>query len=167
MFVNMLAMRNQPTPGKSFAAFLQEVKTGVLEADENQDYPFEELVKNLNLQGDESRNPIFDVAITLLPSPETKGVGDGKLSVIPYIVENRVSRFDMLLGASEIEGKIRLDLEYSTALFKDSSVQQFLRHYREIMQQVMEQTGIQLKDIIISTHLKEAMSRDRHIDFGF
>jgi NRPS condensation-like uncharacterized protein len=175
VFINMLVLGNRLTPEKSFEAFLEEVKENALEANENQDYPFEELVKKLDLQGDNVRNPIFDVAIVLQPNTGTNNrsdnghVGDNThtLKVTPYQVENRVSRFDMLLGAVEIDEKISINLEYSTSLFKPSSVEKFLKHYREIMQQVVEQKEIKLKDIVISSHLQAAESKKRHIDFGF
>ncbi|WP_260989994.1 condensation domain-containing protein, partial [Paenibacillus xylanexedens] len=44
MFVNTLAMRTRPAGSKRFDTYLAEVKTAVLGAMENQDYPFEELV---------------------------------------------------------------------------------------------------------------------------
>ncbi|MGG3182777.1 condensation domain-containing protein, partial [Priestia megaterium] len=60
MFVNTLAMRNYPSQNKSFIQFLNEVKANALQAYENQDYPFEELVDQLDLERDLSRNPLFD-----------------------------------------------------------------------------------------------------------
>ncbi|HLP58027.1 MAG TPA: condensation domain-containing protein, partial [Candidatus Deferrimicrobium sp.] len=44
MFVNTLALRNYPSMHKTFREFLSEIKQNTLEAFENQDYPFEELI---------------------------------------------------------------------------------------------------------------------------
>ncbi|XXM72315.1 condensation domain-containing protein [Lysinibacillus sphaericus] len=49
VFVNMLPLRNQPMAAKSFRTFLQEVKSGTLQALEHQDYPFEDLVEDLDI----------------------------------------------------------------------------------------------------------------------
>ncbi|MBP5580948.1 MAG: AMP-binding protein, partial [Ruminococcus sp.] len=52
MFVNTLAMRGKPEKNKTFNEFLKEVKETCLKADENQDYPFEELVEAVDVQRD-------------------------------------------------------------------------------------------------------------------
>ncbi|MCP5108355.1 MAG: hypothetical protein GY950_33520, partial [bacterium] len=61
MFVNTLALRNFPDGETSFTGFLQTVKENALNAFENQDYPFEELVEEIAVNRDVSRNPLFDV----------------------------------------------------------------------------------------------------------
>ena len=65
MFVNTLIMRNYPAGDKTFGEFLVEVKERTLQAFENQDYPFEELVDRLAINRDTSRNPVFDVMLVL------------------------------------------------------------------------------------------------------
>ncbi|MCP5102042.1 MAG: non-ribosomal peptide synthetase, partial [bacterium] len=65
MFVNTLAMRNHPAGEKTVRAFLGEVKQHTLEAFENQDYPFEDLVEKVTVARDISRNPLFDVMFAL------------------------------------------------------------------------------------------------------
>ncbi|WP_142288577.1 non-ribosomal peptide synthetase, partial [Bacillus thuringiensis] len=64
MFVNTLVMRGAPQGDKSFNTFLQEMKEKCLMAQANQEYPFEELVEELNLVRDSSRNPLFDVVFS-------------------------------------------------------------------------------------------------------
>jgi amino acid adenylation domain-containing protein len=61
MFVNTLALRSHPIGEKTFRQFLSEVKTQTLEAFENQDYQFEELVEQVEVKRDAGRNPLFDV----------------------------------------------------------------------------------------------------------
>ncbi|MDE1376701.1 condensation domain-containing protein, partial [Bacillus licheniformis] len=63
MFVNTLAIRNHPEGKKTFRDYLQEVKENTLQAYENQDYPFEELVEKVNIKRDMARNPLFDTML--------------------------------------------------------------------------------------------------------
>ncbi|SHF44757.1 HxxPF-repeated domain-containing protein, partial [Seinonella peptonophila] len=65
MFVNTLAMRNYPEGEKRFVDFLQEVKEGALAAYDHADYPFEELVDQLSLSRDTSRNALFQAMFTM------------------------------------------------------------------------------------------------------
>ncbi|WP_157835595.1 condensation domain-containing protein, partial [Bacillus velezensis] len=64
MFVNTLAMRGYPRAEKTFLEFLSEIKELALNAYENQEYPFEELVEEVEVRRDLSRNPLFDVMFT-------------------------------------------------------------------------------------------------------
>ncbi|MCP5054102.1 MAG: hypothetical protein GY940_43445, partial [bacterium] len=60
MFVNTLAIRNHPPGDKSFKGFLNQVKERTLASFDNQDYLFEDLVENVTVRRDTSRNPLFD-----------------------------------------------------------------------------------------------------------
>ncbi|HLP45705.1 MAG TPA: amino acid adenylation domain-containing protein, partial [Candidatus Kapabacteria bacterium] len=71
MFVKTLPLRNQPTGDKNFDTFLQEVKFNILKAFENQGYPFNHLVKKLDIGKNRNRNPLFDVAFILQTKMDT------------------------------------------------------------------------------------------------
>jgi non-ribosomal peptide synthetase component F len=65
MFVNTLVMRGAPKKEKTLLQFIEEVKNFCLQAYEQQEYPFEALVEDLNLPRDMSREPLFDVMFSL------------------------------------------------------------------------------------------------------
>jgi len=166
VFINMLPHRNQPTSKKSFLEFLHEVKENALEAYENQDYQFDELVNRLGVQGKTHRNPIFDVGLVLQNTGDNF-IKDDMLDINEYTSENNVSRFDMLLSVTETPATINIVLEYSTCLFKRSSMERFLKHYEEILHQVVEKKDIKIEDITVSSYIQEAVSRERNIGFEF
>jgi hypothetical protein len=175
MFVNMLAVRNHPHGPKTYKEFLSEVKENVLEAFENQDYPFERLVKKLGLQGSLNRNPLFDTALVMdVDDPTGMDNADfqdnGQLKVTPYEIGRRGSVFDMVLLAGESRDKITLQFTYSTALFKRSKIEKIAKHYIEIMEQIAADGHIELKDISISHELLKVKSKilqEDQQDFGF
>ncbi|MCP4156072.1 MAG: hypothetical protein GY757_50600, partial [bacterium] len=72
MFVNTLAMRNYPEGEKNVAEYLKEVKNATLNAFDNQEYQFENLVDRLSVRRDTGRNPLFDVMFNLLNQTEYK-----------------------------------------------------------------------------------------------
>ena len=170
VFVNMISIRNLPAPGKSLANFLEEVKTNAIEAYDNQDYPFEELVRKLGLQGETSRNPVFDVGLVLQNIDDANILDAGaprENTPLDQEAANRVSRFDMLFDVVELQNKLVIRLEYSTVLFRQSSIEKLAKHYLEILNQVAENREIKIKDITISTDLQSAASIDRGIEFEF
>ena len=60
MFVNSLPIKVNIQPNTSFIDFVNIVKNICLENYKHQEYPFDELVNDLNIQRDTSRNPLFD-----------------------------------------------------------------------------------------------------------
>ena len=152
IFVNLLPMRNRPQKDKPFIAFLSEVRENVLEAFSNQDYPFEELVRKLNLQRELSRNPLFDAAVQIrnIEIPELEIPG---LTVKPYEDPGSQVRFDLLITGSEKNGVIRVSVTYSSALFKKTFGEKLQKHLLELVEQVVADPGIRLKDLELSTTL--------------
>ncbi|MCP4157626.1 MAG: AMP-binding protein, partial [bacterium] len=67
-----LAMRNTPGAGETFREYLLKVKENTLQAFDNQEYPFEDLVDRLSVRRDTGRNPLFDVMFNLLNPVEYK-----------------------------------------------------------------------------------------------
>jgi amino acid adenylation domain-containing protein len=154
MFVNMLPMRNRPRGNKTFRQFLEEVRENAFSAHENQDYPFEDLVVQLGLQGEAGGNPLFNVAFALHTREGTKTDGaEGMLKVIPVEFEHKVSIFAVTLRAYEAPGALSMVLEYKTALFKRSTMEKYAKRYIEILEQVVENIDLQLKDISVSHEL--------------
>ncbi|MBD8048442.1 non-ribosomal peptide synthetase [Clostridium faecium] len=148
MFVNTVAMRNYPKGEKSFREFLETVKNVALEAYENQDYQFEELISQLDIARNLSKNPLFDVMFTLqnidIGNIEIEG-----LKFRPYEFENKISKFDITLSAVELKDKIIFSLEYCTKLFKRETIERLSKHYINILKEVTNNVEIKLSEIEI------------------
>ncbi|HLP62034.1 MAG TPA: condensation domain-containing protein, partial [Candidatus Deferrimicrobium sp.] len=132
MLVNTLALRSFPNGKKHFIQYLQQFRTTVWEAFENQDYPFETLVEKVVIKRDTGRNPLFDVMFSLkgaygagtyqssqyLPGQEIKS----------YAAEHVTSKFDLSFIASEQEGNLYFSCEYCTKLFREETIQRFFEY---------------------------------------
>ncbi|MCL6588806.1 MAG: amino acid adenylation domain-containing protein [Firmicutes bacterium] len=154
MFVNTLAMRNYPAGSKTFKEFLAEVKENALQAYQNQDYQFEELVEALNLQRDLSRNPLFDVMF-VLQNTENKQIEIQGLQFIPYEFENNTAKFDLVLQAVEEKDGIDLSWEYWARLFKAETVNRFAQHLTRVLETIIARPGIALREIELITETEK------------
>jgi len=165
MFVNMLAIRTQPHAAKIYEQFLTEVKEQVIQCIDNRQYHYKELVSRLGLEDRPGRNPLFDVVFSMFEAEgnlmENQGGEDqteheestrGSDSV-PYSFEYKISKFDLLLQVNRFQGQMSFMFEYSTRLFKRSTVEEMSRHYMEILQQVVENPAIKLENIKMSYDL--------------
>jgi amino acid adenylation domain-containing protein len=147
MFVNTLALRNHPAGNMNFEEFLQAVKENTLNAFSNQFYQFEDLVEQLDIPRDISRNPLFDTMFVLhtvnLENVNIPGMRD----MYPYEFEYSVSRFDITLNVAEFSGGLRGGVEYNTALFKKETMQRFMNHFLAVVESAVNRPGDKLDDL--------------------
>jgi len=150
MFVNSLAIRNYPQPAMTYRGFLAEVKKNCLQAYENQDVQFEDLVEKLNPPRDPSRNPLFDVSL-VYQDFEQSVLAIEDVSFVPYRYENNTSKFDMTLFAQPGDGSIHFSLEYCTALYSRDTIKRLSTHYLQTITQVTTNPEIRLENLQLLT----------------
>jgi tyrocidine synthetase-3 len=143
MFVNTLALRNNLIDEKSFIEFLTGVKTRTLEAFENQEYPFEELVEKVEVNRDASRNPLFDVmfALNVLDKPGSPGPGENNLTPTDSskaFQTNRTAKFDLTIIAVDTGNQLSCSIQYCTALFTQKTIRRFIRYLSQITAGILE-----------------------------
>ncbi len=146
MFVNTLAMRNYPEGEKSFTQFLAEIKENSLQAYQNQDYPFEMLIEEINVIRDLSRNALFDVMFALENMDDYQITIDN-LNFISKQLNNQTAKFDMSLSAVERNKEIVCSLEYSTELFKKETIERLEKHFVNVVKEVILNPDIRLNEI--------------------
>ncbi|MFS1514464.1 amino acid adenylation domain-containing protein [Chengkuizengella sp. SCS-71B] len=148
VFINTVAIRNKPSLDKKYKQFLQEVKMYSLQAFENQDYPFEDLVEKLDIERDTSRNPIFDTMF-IFQNMAIKEVETGKLKFSPTELNPGVSPYDMTLSAEDRNTYLVFHIDYSTALFKKSTIDRFISHFNHLLHQITKSLELKLSEIEI------------------
>jgi tyrocidine synthetase-3 len=150
MFVNELALRNRPTGSKTFLQLLGEVKQATIDAFDNQDIQFEELVDRLNPERDPSRNTLFDVCLSVANFKRPETVLED-IALTPLPMETGTSKFDLTLFAFEDErdGTISFNLEYCTSLFAPDTIRRMAVHFLNILRTVTAAPDIRIEEINI------------------
>jgi non-ribosomal peptide synthetase component F len=162
----MLAIRTFPCKHKTFREFLQEVKKDALDAFENQEYQFPQLVKRLGLKRISNRNPLFDVVFQLNNIDSLAPIHIPGLKTGSYGSVNTICQFDMILGAAESDGAIGFNLAYSNELFKKDTAEKFTRRFLEVIDQVIDDVNVKIVDIQLSHHLIVSTSTSLDSDRG-
>ncbi|MGE1211867.1 non-ribosomal peptide synthetase [Bacillus pumilus] len=136
MFVNTLALRHEVQLEETTAQLLEKMKDRSLSAYEHQEFPFEELVAQLDLPKDTSRNPLFSVMLTTddrdMTLPNLNGL---KLSQKQQ--ETAHAKFDVTLGVFEEQDQVGVRFEYATALFKKKTIQRWSRYFEQIIDEML------------------------------
>lgn len=167
MFVNTIAIRNRPRASKNFREFLNEIRENSLNAYENQDYQFEELVNKLGIPLSIGRNPLFDV-VFVMQNMDFSVVEIEGLSFIPYKAENKTAKFFLTLMAVEEEGKIKCAFEYKTSIFTKESVLEIIEAYRKVLDMISINLDLKIGDMeLFETVAKEEAVIADDIEFDF
>jgi tyrocidine synthetase-3 len=174
IFINTIALRNFPAAEKTFLEFLREVRDRSLSAYENQDYPFDDLVKKVWKSRAVDRNPLFEVMFEIHNfedlSVNMPTQGPAPLALEPLKVESRTTRLDLDWFGVETKQGIHFMVIYSTKLFDPPKIEKMARRYGEIVTQVLANREIKIGDIKIQHDYLAAetkiLAQDQR-DFGF
>ncbi len=144
MFVNTAALRNKPVGTKSVVEFVNEVKENSINAIANQDYPYGNLVKKLNIDA-QSRNPLFDVMFAYQSEEMTDIIfADKKAKLLPVPITT--SKYDLTFSIMPRDNDVVLMAEYCTDLYKETTINRMIDGYKLILHQML-QDNIRIKDI--------------------
>ncbi|MEO8824573.1 MAG: amino acid adenylation domain-containing protein [Chthoniobacterales bacterium] len=132
-FVNSVILRTRLCGDSDFRHLLKQVRDTALEAMENQDIPFESLVRELRPHRDAGRNPLFQINFT-----HQRGfvkpvmLGKAKLTPIPSLSPGSI--FDLHFFMVEREGIWRASCDFNTDLFDRATAERMLGHFRTLLE---------------------------------
>jgi amino acid adenylation domain-containing protein len=116
LFLNTLALRVSLDGEPTFAALLDRVRRETLDAYEDREVPFELLLRELEIERDLSRSPLFDVFLNMLSFPViATDLGGVTLELLP--LPRVTSKFDATIYASLNGERLQIDWVYDADLF--------------------------------------------------
>ncbi|MED1724568.1 non-ribosomal peptide synthetase [Brevibacillus parabrevis] len=136
-FINTLVLRQKVDGSQTFMSFLENVRKDVLEAFDNQDYQFQDLVDAIYPEIDLCRNPLFDTMFTL-NNFETPDLELDGLAVSVYPVYQPVAKFDLSLIAEEKPDRLEFALVYATKLYTEDTAARIAASFVHLLRQIAE-----------------------------
>ncbi|MDQ1351767.1 MAG: Amino acid adenylation protein, partial [Acidobacteriota bacterium] len=157
VFINTLAMRNRPRGEQTFEQLLAAVTENAFKAYENQDYPFEELVGQLELRRDLQRNPLFET-LFIMQNIDQMPIRLEGLEIEPYPFDAPSSKFDISMIVLETSAGYSFSFEYCTRLFRRETVERFSRHFVALLEAAAKEPQLTIARIdILSMEEKEQL----------
>ena len=151
MFVNNITITSTVNSNMKFSEFLYDVKEQIFEDINNQEYPYDMLVKKLNIPNNSS---LFDVVFTYQNTENNSITVNNELATLQEI-KNNISKFNITLEVQPNQHTI--NLEYMTDLFKLETMTSFMEHYIFILHQLKDNINVYIKDINIITPNEEKL----------
>ncbi|TCK33795.1 amino acid adenylation domain-containing protein [Paraburkholderia sp. BL8N3] len=132
-FVNTLAIRVDLSGQPTVAQLLQRVRKQTVDAQSNQDLPFEQVVELLNPERSLAHSPIFQ-AMFAWQGIDAIELDLGDVALQSVEPPHRSAMFDLSLDLEEINGEIVGSLEYATALFDRETLQRYTDYLVRVLE---------------------------------
>lgn len=160
MFVNSLALRTRPQPGKTFGEFLAEVREACLSAYDNSEYDFGELVDKLRLERNPDRSPVFDVMFAY-ESADNRIMRTQDLEIRTLAQYQGSGMFDFNADIIREAGTLNIHLHYATRLLRASTVARWADLFSRLLDAIAEKPDFRLGSLQLFSPeaLEEAVVR--------
>jgi len=154
-YVNSILLRNEIKPEEPFSSFLAQVKHNCIEAYDHQVFPFDLLIEDLNIPRDTSRNPLFEIMVSLQEDGTDNIKFDG-LTTSFLKPEQVFSKFDLHFNFEESSDSLKLILLYNTDLYEYATINRYLKHLIRLIDNLVKNPGLEIsKTGIITDEEKE------------
>ena len=133
-FLNTVVLPVDLSGGPSFREMVKRARNLTIDALEHDRLPFTHLVKELKVQRDPGRNPLFQALFSLEPPlPEV----DPAWRLTQMDVDTGVSKYDLFLELDERSEEVLARFHYSTDLFDVGTIERMQQHFRNLLQGIV------------------------------
>jgi len=153
-FVNTLVIRADASGDPSVTEMLRRVRERVVGAQGHQDLPFEKLVEAIQPERNLSHSPLFQVMFIFDNTLSKAEEGLEGLTVSPMENYKDTANFDLTLAVVEEGEKVTSVFEYSTDLFKESTIERMADHFRIVLEKMVEQPEARLSELLLLTDIE-------------
>lgn len=144
VFLNMLPLRIRFNMEDSFQQFLKQNHEQFVRDMENQHFPFDQLIDELNLERSLNRNPLFDTML-VVQNMDLKELKTSDLQFTPYEFDLGRAQLDLSLIVFENEGKLEFNVEYNTELFQKPRIENLMKEFETLIGKILDNDSLSLK----------------------
>ncbi|HEX8692393.1 MAG TPA: amino acid adenylation domain-containing protein, partial [Longimicrobium sp.] len=134
LFVNTLALRVDLSDSPTVAGLLERVKARALEAQQNQDIPFEQVVELLRPARSLAHHPVFQVMFAWQSAPRASRELPGVELALMRGSRRVTAKFDLELRLGEAGGRVEGVVEYAASLFERATVERWAGYLRRVLE---------------------------------
>jgi amino acid adenylation domain-containing protein len=162
--VNSAPIRARLHEGMTFRELVAQVRTAVLNADANQDLPFDKMVDAVGEERDPSRSPLFQVMYFhhTFVNNDVHHLKDSafqsELNLRSLfqetgvtLVETNTTKFDLSMATLEYEGALVNSCEYSTDMWDEATVARMMEHCRVLLERAVAAPDAPLSSLSMIT----------------
>ncbi|HEY1349800.1 MAG TPA: amino acid adenylation domain-containing protein [Ktedonobacteraceae bacterium] len=128
---HLLPLRSQLMGNPTWAHYLAQLRQRLLDAYEHQEYPYAQLLNELQLPRDPGRLPLVHATFNLERPLALPRLGDVHVTLtLPPVTH---AEFDLHLNVVQQNEGLQISVDYSSDLFAQDSMQRFLARYQRLL----------------------------------
>jgi amino acid adenylation domain-containing protein len=167
LYINMLPLKIKIDSEKYITEIIEEINDTLVEAYENQDYPFDMIINDQNIKKELNRSPLFDTGITWNSVSTTYDKYDLDFNYEMIKLERNYVVNDLWLIANDDGETIQFEIEYKDVLFDLESIELFSERLLEVLKNITQNSKVKLSDIDFRTEKEKLLEDSRKIHFEF
>jgi len=160
-FVNNLVLRAKVEDNITFLELLQRVRESTLGAYENQDVPFDHLVRELQTDRNPEYTPLFQTMFILQNFPLDE-LELPELTVSPLEIDASTARFDLTVEIYPYRKELLVYFDYRIDLYDDATIAELQRSFGHVLEFVTANAGAPLA----SVPLLPESAKEELLNFG-
>jgi surfactin family lipopeptide synthetase A len=144
VFINMISIRSDLSGNPTFKDVLKRVRKNAFAAYVNQDYPFEQLVKEIHPKRDPLHHPIFQIMLQYSEAQilELPGI---KIKQLP--IDTGKAQLDFSIYMWEWKHELEGYIEFNTDLYLPQTMERFITHFTQLLQNLIQNSEAQIDEV--------------------
>nr|BFF38247.1 hypothetical protein BACY1_00520 [Tenacibaculum mesophilum] len=146
-FINIVALCQSIDVNKQYKEFLNETKATVLEAFENQELQFNEVVQLLKESGINTDDIIGRVHFAFSNYFDEGNENDFNFKALK-LNDNYSSQYDLKIEAQIEDNQLKLYFIYKEALFNADTISFLMKYYNDIVSNIVNNSELNIKNLL-------------------
>lgn len=147
MFVKTLPVRIEVDRRQSFTEYLEQNKKVILQVFENDNYSFQNILKDSGAITRPGHHPLFDVAMVVQNEDLSADICSN-ITFEEIQAEQSAVKYDLFLEVTEQQDIIMLKFEYAAELFDRSYMDSFSAVLMNMLQKVLDQNEVLMEELM-------------------
>lgn len=150
LFVNTQVLRTLISERETFIQLMERLQDNVLQTEKYQEYPFDLIVEDLDLQRVANRNPLFDVGFTWHAESDRRACKLAGCTITALRASQDTAKTDLWIHGTDMQGQLYLSMQYNLQLYKSSSILLLAERLKTLLEQIAKHPFSQVQDFNLS-----------------
>lgn len=160
-FVNQLVLRNNIIHSESLNDFYSRIQNTSMSAYDNQDAPFDEVIRSLNVERKKSSNPLFNTKLVYQNVPEHSLKLPG-IQTAPYRLTKHSAELEFVAVIWNTSDSMGMRIEYQKNIFNQKEIESIASRFITILKLICESKHHKTNELIqnINTKILENSTKE-------
>ncbi|KZX00155.1 thioester reductase [Pseudoalteromonas luteoviolacea] len=161
-FINTLVQRNELSAEQSFVEVLSSTKTHAIDAQKNQDLPFEKLVEVMNPDRSLGQNPLFQLMFNHLEQDVQQALELPGVEVEQVTALQQQAQFDLSIDSRLLnDGALLLEFQYNAALYDADYIDSVTSAFNTLLNEIVNAPKQAIGNLALHTLQVESAQQGR------